>query len=203
VPTAGSAQRATGLDPRIATVITEISAPAVCVVAGMIVVTWLSADTGVAAAWSALAIVLCAGVPMAYVVKGVRAGKWSDHHIGRREQRTVPILVALGSITVATGLLVLVQAPRELVALVLAQMAGLLVVLAITRFWKVSIHCATAAGLVGVFVVLFGPWALLGLAALPLIAWARVTLDAHTWPQVTVGATIGFLIGAGLYPLFL
>lgn len=183
--------------------ITEISAPAVCVVAGMTVVTWLSADSTGAAAWGAFAILLCAGVPMAYVVRGVRAGKWSDHHIGRREQRTVPILVALGSVAVAAGLLVLVHAPRPLIALVLAQVAGLLVVLAITRFWKISIHCATAGGLLGVFLVLFGPWALLGLIALPFIAWARVTLDAHTWPQVTAGSAIGLLIGAGLYPLLL
>ena len=194
-------QRPTGLNPRVAAVITEVSAPAVCVVAGMTVVTWLSADNGGTAAWAALAILLCAGVPMAYVVKGVRAGKWSDHHIGKREQRTVPIMVALGSVAIAAGLLVLVHAPRPLIALVLAQVVGLMVVLTITRFWKISIHCATAGGLLGVFMVLFGPWAVLGLVALAFIAWARVTLDAHTWPQVTAGTAIGLLIGAGLYPL--
>ena len=87
----------------------------------------------------------------------------------------------LGSVAVASGLLILVGAPRPLIALVLSQLAGLLVVLVITRFWKVSIHCATAGGLLGVLVVLFGPWALLGIVPLAVIAWSRVVLDAHTW----------------------
>ena len=188
-------------DRRIATAVTELSSPAVCVVVGLAVVAWNSASGGADAAWAALAILLCAGVPMAYVAKGVKAGKWSDHHIGRREQRAIPLLVALGSVAIASGLLILVSAPRQVIALVLSQLAGLLVVLMITRFWKVSIHCATAGGLLGVFLVLFGPWALLGIAPLALIAWSRVVLDAHTWTQVAAGAGIGFLIGSTLFPL--
>jgi membrane-associated phospholipid phosphatase len=203
MPAVDSTPQTTGLNSRVARVITEISAPAVCVVAGMVIVTWLSAASGATAAWAGLAILLCAGVPMAYVVKGVKAGKWSDHHIRRREQRMVPILVALGSVAVAAGLLILVGAPCPLVALVLAQVLGLLTMLAVTRFWKISIHCATAAGLVGVLVVLFGPWALLGLIPLVFVAWSRVTLDAHTWAQVAAGSATGFLIGAALFPLFL
>lgn len=203
MPPVDSTPRMTGLNPRIARIITEISAPAVCVVAGMVIVTWLSAASGATTAWAGLAILLCAGVPMAYVVKGVKAGKWSDHHIRRREQRMVPILVALGSVAAAAVLLIMVGAPRPLIALVLAQVVGLLAMLAVTRFWKISIHCATAGGLVGVLVVLFGPWALLGLIPLLFVAWSRVTLDAHTWAQVAAGSATGFLIGAGLFPLFL
>ena len=186
---------------RFAGAVTELSSPAVCVVIGLVVVAWHSANDGADAAWAALAILLCAGVPMAYVAKGVKSGKWSDHHIGRREQRTIPLLVALGSVAVASGMLVLVGAPRPLVALVLSQLAGLLVVLLITRFWKVSIHCATAGGLLGVLFVLFGPWALLGMVPLAIIAWSRVVLDAHSWMQVALGAGIGFLIGSTLFPL--
>ena len=108
-----------------------------------------------------------------------------DHHVGRRRQRVDHPR----------------QRPRQMIALVLSQLAGLFVVLMITRFWKVSIHCATAGGLLGVFLVLFGPWALLGIAPLALIAWSRVVLDAHTWTQVAVGAGAGFLIGSTLFPL--
>jgi len=86
-----------------------------------------------------------------------------DHHVGRRRQRIDHPR----------------QRPWQMIALVLSQLAGLFVVLMITRFWKVSIHCATAGGLLGVFFVLFAP--------LALIAWSRVVLDAHTWTQVAVG----------------
>jgi membrane-associated phospholipid phosphatase len=186
---------------RIATIITEASSPAVCVVVGLVVVAWLSASEGIDAAWAGLAILLCAGLPMAYIVKGVKAGKWSDHHVSRREQRAVPLLVGLASVAAASVLLIVVGAPRELLALVVSQLAGLVVMLVLSRFWKVSIHCATAGGLLGVLFVLFGAWALLGLIVLAVIAWSRVLLDAHTWAQVTVGALLGFLIGVTLFPL--
>lgn len=186
---------------RLATIITEVSSPAVCVVIGLVIVSWNSASQGANAAWLALAILLCAGIPMAYVAKGVKAGKWSDHHIQRREQRAVPLLVGLGSVATASVLLTLVGAPRLLVALVLSQLTGLIAVMVITRFWKVSIHCATAGGLVGVLVVLYGPWATLGVLPLAAIAWCRVVLDAHTWAQVIAGTLIGFLIGCTVFPL--
>jgi len=186
---------------QLAVVVTELSSPAVCVVIGLVVVAWHSASGEAGAAWAGLAILLCAGVPMAYVAKGVKAGKWSDHHVSHREQRTIPLLVGLGSVAVASGLLILVGAPRPLIALVLSQLAGLFVVLVITRFWKVSIHCATAGGLLGVLVAIFGLWALLGIVPLAAIAWSRVVLDAHTWLQVAVGAGLGFLIGWTLFPL--
>ena len=188
---------------KIARIVTELSSPAVCVVVGLVVVTWHSATDGADAAWAGLAILLCAGIPMAYIARGVKAGKWSDHHIRRREQRAVPLLVGLLSVATASVLLVLVDAPSELIALVLSQLLGLLVVLVITRFWQVSIHCATAGGLCAVLIVLFGPWALLSLLPLGVVAWSRIVLDAHTWAQVTVGALLGFLVGITAFPLLI
>lgn len=185
----------------LATVVTEASSPAVCVVVGLILVTWCSATNGADAAWAALAILLCAGIPMGYIARGVKAGKWDDHHIRRREQRFIPLLVGLASVATASILLLVVDAPSQLIALVLSQLLGLLVVLLLTRFWQVSIHCATAGGLCAVLVVLFGPWALISLAALALVAWSRLVLDAHTRAQVVVGAFLGFLIGITAFPL--
>ena len=170
-------------DRRLATAVTRLSSPAVCVVIGMLVVAWNSASGGADAAWAALAILLCAGVPMAYIAKGVKAGNGSDHHVGRREQRAIPLLVALGSVAIASALLVLVGAPRQLIALVLSQLAGLLVVLMITRFWEGLHPLRHSRRTPRSLLVLFGPWALLGIAPLALIAWSRVVLDAHTWVQ--------------------
>lgn len=194
-PPATSRQRA------LASVVTEASSPAVCVVVGLVLVTWRSATDGADAAWAALAILLCAGIPMGYIARGVKAGKWSDHHIRRREQRFIPLLVGLASVATASVLLLIVDAPSQLIALVLAQLIGLFAVLLITRFWQVSIHCATAGGLCAVLVVLFGPWALISLAPLALVAWSRLVLDAHTRAQVMVGALLGFLIGITAFPL--
>ncbi len=186
---------------RLARVITQVSGPAILVVIGLVLVAARNAGHGAGAAWGGVAILLCAVVPMAYVARGVRAGKWSDHHVPRREQRAVPLLVAATSIAVAAVLLAAVHAPAQLISLVLAQLAGLIIVIVVTIFWKVSIHAATAGGLLGVLAILYGPWALLGTAFVLLIGWSRTVLDAHSWPQVIVGAALGFTVSVVLFPI--
>jgi membrane-associated phospholipid phosphatase len=184
-----------------ARVVTELSGPAICAVAGLLVVAIRNAGNGAGAAWGGFAAIFVAGIPMAFIARGVKHGRWSDHHVSDRAQRAVPLLVALGSVAAAALLLAIVRAPRELIALVIAMLVGLLVVLIVTRWWKVSIHAAVAGGLLAIFVVLFGPWALLGLVPLAAVAWSRTVLDAHTWPQVIVGAALGALVAVSLFPV--
>jgi membrane-associated phospholipid phosphatase len=160
-----------------------------------------NAGGGAGAAWGGFAAVFVAGVPMAYIARGVAAGRWSDHHVEDRSQRMVPLLVALVSVATCAGLLAAVRAPQELIALVLAMLAGLVIVMIVTRWWKLSIHAAVAGGLLTILVILFGPSALLGLPVLAAVAWSRTVLDAHTWPQVVVGAALGALAAAGVFPL--
>lgn len=193
---------ATSVRIRVAHLVTETTAPAILAVAGLLVVAIHSAGSGAGAAWGGFAALLVTGVPLAYVAKGVKAGKWSDHHIADRTQRAVPLLIASASVAVAAVLLVVVRAPRDLIALVLAQLAGLVVVLVVSRWWKISIHTAVAGGFLGILVVLFGPWALLGLPILAAVGWSRIVLDAHTWAQVIAGGTMGALVAATLFPLF-
>lgn len=190
-----------GFSYTLARVVTEISGPAVCAVVGLLVVAIRTAGNGAGAAWGGVAAVFVAGVPMGYIAKGVKDGKWSDHHIGERDQRAVPLLVAVTSVAVAVVLLVAVDAPRELIALVAAMLVGLLIVLTITHWWKISIHAAVAGGLLGIFLVLFGLWALWGCLLLVAIAWSRTVLDAHTWPQVAAGAVLGWTVAVALFPV--
>ena len=184
----------------IAKAITEISGPAICVVASLIVIGIRNSQHGAGAVWGGVAAILCAGVPMAYIVKGARAGKWSDHHVGEREHRAVPLTIGVVSVSVAIVVLVVVRAPRELIALVVAMLVGLIAVLVVTRFWKVSIHTSVAAGFLGILLIVYGPWTLVGLAVLAAVAWSRTVLDAHTWPQVAVGAAIGFTAAVTVFP---
>ncbi len=177
-----------------ARIVTEVSGPAVVVIAGIVVVTWRNAVNAAAVTWGAVAILLCACLPMAYVVRGVRAGKWVDHHIPDRDNRSVPLLVGFGSMAAALLLLLAEKAPSELTSLIVAHIAGLTVIIVITRFWKVSVHAASSGALVGLLLALYGAWALFGLLALALVMWSRTVLDAHTWAQVTVGASVGLTV---------
>lgn len=174
-----------------ARVTSEVFAPGV-LVAGLLLV--------VGRWWGLPAAVFTAGLPMAYVLRGVRRGRLTDHHIPEREHRRGPLLFGLGCVLAGTTALVLLGAPRELVALLVAGTAGLVVFTAVTAFWKMSIHAGVAAGTLAVLVALHGPWALAGVPLLMLTCWARLRLSAHTPAQVMAGALVGAAIAGTVFP---
>ena len=106
--------------------------------------------------------------------------------------------IALASVVVGLLVLLWLDAPRALFALVAAMVAGLAVALAITSFWKISIHAASAAGTVASLSILVSPWWLLAAPLVALTGWARVEIRDHTPVQVSVGAIVGAVVAAGV-----
>lgn len=129
---------------------------------------------------------------------GIHRGHLGDRHIRERSER--PATMAIGLVSVAGGLLLTwwLGAPRALFALVAAMVAGIAVTLAITTFWKISIHTATAGGTLAVLVLEYGPTLWAGLALVAAVGWARVALRDHTVAQVAAGSAVGFAIAAGI-----
>ena len=74
-------------------------------------------------------------------------------------QRTLPLLVCLGSTASGTLALYAAGAPRDLLALIACMAAALIVATPITLAlrWKISIHSLVAAGTAVTFTVVFGP----------------------------------------------
>lgn len=176
---------------RLARAVTEGLAPAVLVAVSLLVVGATSTTVAAGLGWGLLAAAFCAGIPMAVILAGVRRGQWTDHHVGRREQRYVPLAAAAVSVGVGLLLLRALGAPAALSGLVVAMLTGLVVTLAVTAVWKVSVHTAVAAGVVVVLVVVAGPWLWLTAAAAAAVAWSRVVLDDHTPAQVLGGLILG------------
>jgi hypothetical protein len=141
--------------------------------------------------WGLLASLFCAVIPYAMIVHGVRRGNLTDHHIGVREQRTRPLLFGLVSVTIGVALLLILHAPRELTALIIASLAGGVIATGINHFWKSSIHAGVAAATTVVLTMVFGPLLLLTSAITAAVGWSRVHLRDHTTAQVLVGAAIG------------
>lgn len=153
-------------------------------------------------AWTLLPGLFAGVLPYAVVLVGVRRGRLGGRHIPDRAERLVP--TALAGVSVGVGLAVMVRlgAPREVVALLASQVVGAVVGLAVTARWKVSIHTAGIAGAVAVLAVLYGwPAVLAGIPVVALVAWSRVTLEAHTWAQVLVGAVLGAAVGGAVFAL--
>ncbi|MEU4213824.1 phosphoesterase PA-phosphatase [Actinoplanes sp. NPDC026623] len=186
---------------RLARIVSEVFAPAVLVAGLMLAIGWHSGgEPGVSRWWGLPGALFAAGIPLAYVLRGVRAGRLTSHHIPEREHRRLPLLFGIASVAVGLPVLVLLGAPRDVPALMAAGGAGLLVFAAVTHWWKMSIHAGVAAGTVATLVAVYGPVALIGVLAALLACWSRIRLSAHTPAQVVAGALVGALIAATVFP---
>jgi hypothetical protein len=182
----------------MARLVSEVMSPVVLTVLVILVVSVHSAGLARGLALGLVATFFAGVLPYGQVLLGVRRGRLSDHYVSRREQRPRMIAIALGS--VAAGLLVLrwLHAPRALFALMTGITAGLAIALAITTFWKISIHAAAASGTIASLSIQVSPRWLLLTPLVALIGWARVEIRDHTTVQVTVGAFVGAVVSAGV-----
>ncbi len=186
---------------RVARLITEITAPAVIVVILLPLVGWHAARGAAGLVWGLTATLFAAVIPMAYIMRGVRRGRITDHHVGVRQQRRVPLLVGLLSVLVGGAALAWFGAPRELMALFAAGGVGLLVSVLVSHWWKMSLHTAVASGAVVILALVFGPMLLVLLPLLTPVGWSRVKLADHTVAQVLGGACIGAVVAGTVFAL--
>ncbi|MFG3714600.1 phosphoesterase PA-phosphatase [Micromonospora sp. NPDC047730] len=196
-----------GVDPvdrspgrRAARLVTEVLAPSVLVtVMPLVVAARATGSLGGVLRWGGAALVFCAVIPVGMVLYGVRRGWLTDRHIGDHTQRLRPLALGLASVAVGIALLAALDAPRLLVALMVATLVNGAVVTAVNHWWKLSVHAATAAGSVAVLVLLLGP-ALHALWSLVVaVAWSRVRLRDHTVAQVVAGAVAGAPLTAATF----
>ncbi|RJQ73863.1 phosphoesterase PA-phosphatase [Pseudonocardiaceae bacterium YIM PH 21723] len=185
---------------RAAKVVTEVLAPTVVLIAELIAVALISAGPVKGLGWAAL--VMCSVLlPFGFVLWGARTGRWDGHHVRGREHRTLPLLVGLGSVLAGLVLLVVLDGPRNLIAVEVAVVVGIIVTVVVTRWWKISVHAGVAAGAVTNLVQILGPWWLLLVPLVVLVGWSRVRLTDHTAAQVTVGAVVNAAIAGTVFAL--
>ena len=189
--------------PRWAHVVSEVFAPAHLVMALPFAIGWRATWPELSGAlWGLIASLFCGAVPYAIILAGVRAGRLTDKHIRRRDQRLLPLALALASVVAGLAALLLFRATPAVVVLVLGMLGALVVIVPVTAFWKISLHSAVAAGAATALTVTFGPYAAaLAWPLTVLVAAARVALRAHTTAQVIAGGLVGFLVPFGVYLL--
>jgi hypothetical protein len=185
---------------RVARWLTEAFAPAV-LVSVLLVLLGVHAEPGLARglALGALAALFESVLPYLYILRGVRTGRISDHHIGDRRQRLVPLLVGTGSVLAGFVVLLAAHAHRELLAAVVAGGVGLVVAALVNHWWKMSIHSAVASGSVVILILVYGWIMLLTVPLLAAVGWSRVALKDHTVAQVVVGTVVGALVAGVVF----
>lgn len=186
---------------RAARALTEVGAPAVLLGVLPVVLSLATVDTVAGGiTWAVVTAVFFAIAPFTWVLLGVRRGRLTDHHIGRRSQRRGPLLVGLLCM-VAGWLIALVgHAPATLVAYLGTVLLEAAAAVAVTLVWKISLHSWIAALGATALVVVFGPWALLTVPLVAGVAWSRVRLGDHSPAQVAAGLAAGVLITSVLFP---
>ena len=150
-----------------------------------------------------LAVCIFFGVifPIAFIVFLFTRSKVTDMHISLREQRTLPYLVTILAYLVGFALLLSIQGPSILPAVMLCYAINAVVVMFVNFSWKISAHATGLGGPIAALTLVFG-WAIAPLYLLiPLVDWARVFLKAHTLGQVIAGSLLGF--GLTLFQLAL
>ncbi|MCI4146677.1 hypothetical protein [Streptomyces sp. MMS20-AI2-20] len=176
---------------RAAKLVSDLLSPGHLVIALLLVVGWSSTGSPAGLGWGLLAAVFCGFVPLGIIHAGVRRGTLTDKHVRVRHQRVMPLSAGLVSVLAGLTLLAVLGAPADVSAVVIAMLAGLISVLAVTFWWQVSVHSAVAAGTVTVLLLRHG-WPVLPLAALVVVVgWSRLVLKAHTTVQLVCGAALG------------
>jgi len=186
---------------RTARALTEVGAPAVLLGVLPVVLSLATADTvAVGIAWAVVTAVFFAIAPFTWVLVGVRRGRLTDHHIGRRSQRRGPLLVGLACMIIGWLIALVGHAPATLVAYLGTVLLEAATAVAVTLVWKISLHSWIAALGATALVIVFGPWALLTIPLVAGVAWSRVRLGDHSPAQVGAGLAAGVLITSVLFP---
>lgn len=182
---------------RLARVITEAATPWVWCVALPYAI-GLGGEWSLSAglAWATLIAVGAAVVPMALILRGIRAGRvQSGHHVTSRAERYIPLVGAITSVGIVIGMLAMFSAPAPMIGVAAVMLATVIIALAITHWWKISMHTAVASGSVVVLTAFYGIAAVLLWVVVATIAWSRVQIDHHSTGQVVAGVALGAATG--------
>jgi membrane-associated phospholipid phosphatase len=160
------------------------------IIATTLAVGW-HADGAVGLAWGAVAALFAGVLPMVFISRGVRRGQWDDRYVGAKRPRLIVLGFIIASVAVGLALLVGFGAPGELTGYIGCMLGSVAMLAAITTAWKISIHCAVAAGSVTILTLLLGPWLAPAYLLVALTAWSRVVVKDHTTAQVIGGSLLG------------
>jgi hypothetical protein len=142
---------------------------------------------------------LAAAAVAGFVLLMRRRARVGDFWISARAERLTPAVFLLTAFVILLAALFLLGAPLDLFLLTLSMGLASAAVALLTLFFKASAHCTVAGHAATAGIILLGPAGLAFALILPLVAWARVALGAHTVPETLAGA----VVGAGFAVLFL
>lgn len=163
-----------------------------------ILVAKFTQDYSYALKWTVFSYAFILAVAV-FVIIGVFLGVFSNFDVSKREQR--PLLFSFSAFAMFSYLLslLILDGPKVLFIALFAIILGLVVIVIVNKWIKASIHVATATSVLVFIGIVYKGYFFLLLMLIPLLAWARVKMKAHTALEVVMGAILGCLIVASVY----
>lgn len=149
-----------------------------------------------------LAATMTGVLPMVAIMGMIRRGKVGNHHVTAGHQRGTVFAVILGLLTILIGGLLVMDTPREVWLAVVAAVLFIGIFAVVTRSGlKISLHVGHWLAVWIYLGIVLSPWWGLALLMTPLIAWSRIKLTHHSWPEITGGALAGLAVVGIMLPL--
>lgn len=141
-----------------------------------------------------LILLLDVGIPLMMMLSYLKSKRVSDWDITNREERTqILLFITVGSLLSFAILFIMkIEIAYELF---FALFAIKLILMIITRYWKISLHLATNTTCCLILSYLFAwktNWLLI--FTTPLLYWSRLYLQKHTHSQLIAGILLSLII---------
>jgi hypothetical protein len=141
--------------------------------------------------WGLLCLFLTSGLSLFYLFYLARSGKVRDPRSISRDERVRPLRIVAALHVVAFLIVILLGAPAELQAALLAYAFATLAFALFTPFVNLSLHAAGVSGAAVCLVYVFGVWGLPAILLVPLVWWARALLGRHAPQELALGVLVG------------
>jgi len=133
-----------------------------------------------------------------------KKGIISDLDASIKKERIMPLYLGVLFAIIGYVLLYIQEASVLVKGLMFCTITNTIIIIIITRYWKISIHAMGISGLLSVLWMHNKEYPLIMFIIIILVAYSRVILKAHNISQVTIGSILGlFLTLIQIHFLFL
>jgi hypothetical protein len=150
---------------------------------------------GVAIAYGAAALLLCALIPAGLVHALAKRGVLESRWVRPRAQRFVTMAGVVVLEVSAVGVLFLLGAPDLLIAMLSACVVGVIALTTVTPWVRASIHVGALSVIAGVMTQVIPPLTVGLLVLAAVVGAARLAQREHQPIEVVTGFAWGFAVG--------
>jgi len=173
---------------KLAAVITHVFNPPV--VAAFTFLILLYSQSSISLPFVAVSLTFGTLVPLAVIFLLLKRGVVSDFFVSEKKERAKPFAGAILSYIIGSLMLWWLRAPLIVTASMLCYAGNTVLMMLITRQWKISVHASGITGPTTVLIESIGVWVSIFFALLIPVGWARIKMKAHTPTQIIAGALV-------------